>query len=85
MRVNSERAKRFLTLSLITICIATAAVSPWIRDAWESSQQAEQSARGPEYQKGMHDSGVYWGAVPKEQHEWPPATNLDPSQKESRQ
>jgi hypothetical protein len=65
MRANPDRAKRFFTLGVISVGIAAAALSPSIRDAWESSQQATESARGPDYQKGMHDSGVYWGLFPQ--------------------
>src|SRR5277367_5740062 len=54
MGIKIKLPKAFVGLSVITVCTVVAILSPWIRDAWESFQRAEQSEKGPEYQKGMH-------------------------------
>jgi hypothetical protein len=82
MGIKVKLPKAFVGLSVITVCAVGAILSPWIRDAWESFQQAEQSEKGPEYHRGMHDSGIFWGAVPPDSptppsvQRWPRATDF---------
>jgi hypothetical protein len=85
MRNTPPLPKRFVKICLIiTVCVSAAVLAPSINEVMVARRNAEQSEKGPEYQKGMHDSGIFWGAVPPDPptppsvQRWPRAQGQDP-------
>ena len=78
MRNRPKLPTGFVKIVLvITVVIGACVLAPSIHEVLVARRNAEQSEKGPEYQKGMHESGIFWGAVPPD-HPTPPSVQRWP-------
>jgi hypothetical protein len=77
MGIRFKLPKAFLGLSVITIGTVGVVLYPSIQEAMVARRNAEQSEKGPQHQKGVHDSGIAWGFLPPDRPT-PPAAQRWP-------